>query len=51
MVSLLPISTWGYDENQPQQHLHGNQPLNNHGGAKLKTTWCLMTASFLLAQS
>jgi len=40
-----------FDEKLPPQHLHSNQPLNDHGGAKTKSTWCFAMASFLLAQS
>ena len=35
----------------PPQHLRSNQPLDDHGGAKTKTTWRFMTARILLAQS
>ena len=32
-------------------NLHSNQPLNDHGGARTKTTWCFVMARILLAQS
>jgi len=44
-------SVHGATKNVTLQHLHSNQPLDNHGGAKLTTTWHFMMASFLLAQT
>jgi len=32
-------------------NLCSNQPLNNHGGARTKTTWRFVMARILLAQS
>jgi len=48
---LVHVATNDYITSASLCNLHSNQPLDNHGGARMKTTWLSVTASFLLAQS
>jgi len=48
---LVHVATNDYITSASLCNLHSNQPLNDHGGARMKTTWLFAMARILLAQS
>jgi len=48
---LVHVATNDYVTSASLRNLCSNQPLDDHGDARTKTTCCFMTARILLAQS
>jgi len=48
---LVHVATNDYITSASLCNLRSNQPLKNHGGARMKTTWLFAMARILLAQS